>query len=100
MLQKNKYQILILILLNLFFSINSFSQKNVFAGIEIGRRAIKISVLEVNNIKKADYDILSFATERLSFADHIAATGELTQEDIDRTGFIVVDQLKKIRAAY
>ncbi|MEN2400860.1 exopolyphosphatase [Flavobacterium sp. MC2016-06] len=99
MLKKNKSQILIL-LLTLFFSINSFSQKNLYAGIEIGRRAIKISVIEVNNIRKADYKIINFSTERLSFADHIAATGELTQEDIDRTGSIIADQLKKIKTEF
>jgi exopolyphosphatase/pppGpp-phosphohydrolase len=100
MLQKNKSQILFFILLILFFSINSFAQKNLYAGIEIGRRAIKVSVLDVNNIRKADYDILYFATERFSFADHITATGELTQEDIDKASITVADQLKKIRAEF
>ncbi|MBE8725827.1 exopolyphosphatase [Flavobacterium hungaricum] len=98
MLKKNKPQILFFILLNLFFSINVFSQKNIYAGIEIGRRAIKVSVLDVSNIRKADYKILSFWTERIPFADHIAANGELTQEDITKTSVIVVDQLKQIRA--
>jgi len=97
MLKKNKPQILFFILLNLFFSINSFSQKNVYAGIEIGRRAIKVSVLEVNNIKKADYDILYFANERISLADHIGSLGELPQEDINKVSVIIVDQLKKIK---
>lgn len=96
MLKKNKYPILFFILLNLFFSINSFAQKNIFAGIEIGRRAIKVSVLDVSNIRKADYKILYFWTERIPFADHIAATGELTQDDINKTSITVVDQLKKL----
>jgi exopolyphosphatase/pppGpp-phosphohydrolase len=100
MLQKNKSQILFFILLNLFFSINSFAQKNLYAGIEIGRRAIKVSVLDVNNIRKADYDILYFATERFSFADHITANGELTQEDIDKASITVVNQLKKIKTDF
>jgi exopolyphosphatase/pppGpp-phosphohydrolase len=100
MLKKNKSQILFFILLNLFFSFNSFAQKNLFAGIEIGRRAIKVSVLDVNNIRKADYDILYFATERFSFADHITANGELTQEDIDKASITVADQLKKIRTDF
>ena len=100
MLKKNRPQVLILILLNLLFSINAFSQKSLYAGIEIGRRAIKVSVLDVNNIKKADYKILYFWTERINFAEHIDKTGEITQDDIDRTSAIVVDQLKKIRAEY
>lgn len=100
MLKKNKPQILVFILLNLFFSINSFAQKSLYAGIEIGRRAIKVSVLDVNNIRKADYDIMYFATERFSFADHITANGELTQEDIDKASTTVADQLKKIKGQF
>jgi len=100
MLKKNKSQILLFIFLNLFFSINSFSQKNLYAGIEIGRRAIKTSILDVNNIKKADYKILYFSNERISLADHIASYGELPQEDITKTTAIVVEQLKKIREEF
>lgn len=100
MLKKNKTHILLFVLLNLFFSINSFSQKSLYAGIEIGRRAVKVSVLDVSNIRKADYKILSFWTERINFAEHIDKNGELTQDDIDRTSKIVVDQLKKIRSEY
>ena len=101
MLKKNKPQILIFILLNLFFSINSFSRKkSLTGGIEIGRRAIKISVIEVNNIRKADYKIISFATDRINFAEHIAATGEIPQEDLNKISVTVVDQLKKLREEF
>ena len=100
MFKTNKPQILFFILLNLFFSINSFSQKNVYVGIEIGRRAIKTSVLEINNIKKADYKILYFSNERISLAEHIASFGELPQEDINKTSIIVADQLRKVRADF
>ncbi|MFH6994795.1 exopolyphosphatase [Flavobacterium sp. FlaQc-48] len=100
MFKKNKPQILFFILLNLFFSINSFAQKNLYAGIEIGRRAIKTSILDVNNIKKADYKILYFSNERISLADHIAASGEVPQDDINKVSTIVVEQLKKIREEF
>lgn len=100
MLKKNKPQVLFFILLNLFFTLNSFAQKSIYAGIEIGRRAIKVSVVDVNNIKKADYKILSFWTERIPFADHISASGKLTPEDINKTSLTIVDQLKKIKADY
>jgi len=98
MIKKNKPLFLFFILLNLFLTFNSFSQKSIYAGIEIGRRAIKVSVIDVSNIKKADYKILSFWTERIPFADHIAAKGELTPEDINKTSNIVVEQLKRIKA--
>ena len=100
MFKKNKSQFLFFILLSFFFSINSFSQKNLYAGIEIGRRAIKTSVLDVDNIKKADYKILYFSNERISLADHVTATGEFPQEDIDKISTIIAEQLKKIREEF
>jgi exopolyphosphatase/pppGpp-phosphohydrolase len=101
MLKKNKSQILIFTLLNLFFSISSFSQKNVYAGIEIGRRTIKVTVLEVNNIKKADYKIVHYVNEEgLNFAKNITAYGELTQEDINKASSIVFNHLSQIRVKY
>ena len=101
MLQKNKSQILIFTLLNLFFSINSFSQKSLYAGIEVGRRTIKTTVLDVNNIKKAEYKIVYYSNEEgLSFAKNITANGELTQEDINKASSIVLEQITKIRAQF
>ncbi|MBS7254273.1 Ppx/GppA phosphatase family protein [Flavobacterium branchiicola] len=100
MLKNNKPQVLLIILFSLFFSLNSFSQKNIWGGIEIGRRAIKVSVLDVSNIRKADYKILYFSTDRIAFADHIGATGELSQEDLTRTGITVVAQLNKIKEEF
>ncbi|RZJ50253.1 MAG: exopolyphosphatase, partial [Flavobacterium sp.] len=43
------------------------------------------------------YKIISFATERINFAEHIAATGEIPQEDMNKISVTVVDQLKKLR---
>ncbi|MEN2415342.1 exopolyphosphatase [Flavobacterium mesophilum] len=100
MLTKNKPQILFFTLLSLFFSITSFAQKSLYGGIEIGRRAIKVSVVDVNNIRKADYKILYFATDRIDFAAHIADKGELPQEDINKISVTVVDQLKKIKTEF
>ncbi|URC14582.1 MULTISPECIES: exopolyphosphatase [unclassified Flavobacterium] len=101
MLKKHSPKVLIFILFSLFFSISSLAQKNIYAGIEIGRRTIKVSVLDVSNIKKADYKIIYYSNdEGLSFAKHITATGELTQEDINKAGLIVFTQLTKIRAQF
>lgn len=100
MFKKNKPQILLFILLSLFFSISSFSQKNLYAGIEIGRRAIKTSVLDVNNIRKADYKILYFSNERISLADHVTAQGEFPQDDVNKITAIIVEQINKIRTEF
>ncbi|MEO6174492.1 MAG: exopolyphosphatase [Flavobacterium circumlabens] len=100
MFKKNKPQILLFIFLSLFFSTNSFSQKNLYAGIEIGRRAIKTSVLDVSNIRKADYKILYFSNERISLADHVTAQGEFPEDDVNKITAIIVEQINKIRTEF
>lgn len=100
MFKKNKPQILLFVLLSLFFSIHSFSQKNLYAGIEIGRRAIKTSVLDVSNIRKADYKILYFSNERISLADHVTAQGEFPEDDVNKITAIIVEQINKIRTEF
>lgn len=100
MFKKNKPQLLLFIFLSLFFSIHSFSQKNLYAGIEIGRRAIKTSVLDVSNIRKADYKILYFSNERISLVDHVMAQGEFPADDVNKITAIIVEQINKIRAEF
>ncbi|MRX41374.1 exopolyphosphatase [Flavobacterium sp. LC2016-23] len=100
MFKNNKPQLLLFILLSLFFSIHSFSQKNLYAGIEIGRRAIKTSVLDVSNIRKADYKILYFSNERISLADHVTAQGEFPEDDVNKITAIIVEQINKIRTEF
>ncbi|QSB26474.1 exopolyphosphatase [Flavobacterium sp. CLA17] len=100
MFKNNKPQLLLFIFLSLFFSIQSFSQKNLYAGIEIGRRAIKTSVLDVSNIRKADYKILYFSNERISLVDHVTAQGEFPVDDINKITAIIVEQINKIRTEF
>lgn len=96
---KNMFKITFIIL-NLFFSANSIAQKNLYAGIEIGSKGIKISVIDVNNIKKGDYDIVSFWTENIGIAKGISIDGNLAEEDINNAGFTVQQNLSTIRNKY
>ena len=100
MYKKNRLIIPVFIFLNLFISLQLSAQKNLYAGIEIGRNTIKVSVLEVNNIKKAEYSILYFWTENVKLAKHIAAYGEITHDDISRVGIVTYEQLGKIRSKF
>ncbi len=95
-----KIHLLTFILAAIFSSINSYSQKNLYAGIEIGSKGIKMSVIDVNNIKKGDYTILGFWTENAGIAKGISRDGNLAQEDIFVAGNIVNEQLQKIRLKY
>lgn len=100
MKQKALFKISLLIIFNILFSFESFSQKNLYAGIEIGSKGIKISVIDVNNIKKGDYDIISYWTENVGIAKGISVDGNLAEGDINRAGAVVFENLTKIRNKY
>lgn len=68
-----------------------------FAGIEIGSKGIKMTVLDVSNIKKGDYTIKSYWTENVAIAKNIAIDGKLSTEDIEKASLIVTSNYKKIR---
>ncbi|RXR20613.1 exopolyphosphatase [Flavobacterium amnicola] len=69
----------------------------IFAGIEIGSKGIKMSVVEVTNIKKGDYVVKSYWSENVGIAKGIAIDGNLAKEDIDRAATVVVNNYIKIR---
>ncbi|MEP6931160.1 MAG: exopolyphosphatase [Flavobacterium sp.] len=90
----------LLVLVNVLFSFKSFSQKNIYAGIEIGSKGIKFSVIDVNNIKKGNYDVVLFWTENVGIAKGISIDGNLAEADITQAGIVIVENLRKIRTRY
>jgi len=98
---QNKYFLKSLFLLFvLFISFEAFAQNSLYAGIEIGSKGIKISVIDVNNIKKGDYDILAYWTENVGIAKGIAIDGNLAQDDIEKAGSVVANNLARIKNKY
>lgn len=91
---------LIFVLIAIFFSIKSFSQKKLYAGIEIGSKGIKMSVIDVKNIKKGNYEVVAFWTENVGIAKGISIDGKLIKEDISRAGLVVSEQIQKINSEF
>ena len=88
----------LLSLVFLFVQNFMFAQDSgTFAGIEIGSKGIKMSVVEVTNIKKGDYVVKSYWSENVGIAKGIAIDGNLAKEDIDRAATVVVTNYIKIR---
>lgn len=88
----------LLVLVFLFIQNSIFSQDTgIFAGIEIGSKGIKMSVVEVTNIKKGDYIVKSYWSENVGIAKGIAIDGNLAKDDIDRTASVVLANYIKIR---
>lgn len=78
----------------------AWAQKNLYAGIEIGSKGIKISVIDVNNIKKGDYEIVAYWTDNVGIAKGISINGNLADEDINHAAAVVVQNLAKIKNKY
>jgi hypothetical protein len=85
------------IYLSIICLILSYSiQAQLYGGIEIGSKGIKMTVLEVESIKRNTYDVKEFWTENVAIAAGIAQDGTLFKEDIDRAGTVVYNNYKKM----
>ena len=87
-----------LAVLFLILSINCNAQ--TYGGIEIGSKGVKISVIEVKNIKKSVYDIKQFWTENVGIAKGISIDGNLIAADIDNAGQAVLRNYQKLLSEY
>jgi exopolyphosphatase/pppGpp-phosphohydrolase len=82
----------------LICSINLFAQTqpNLFGGIEIGSKGVKITVLDVKNAKKGEFEIKDFWTENTGIAKGISINGKLNSEDIEKTANVVNQNYLKL----
>lgn len=79
----------------------SFSQNiNLYAGIEVGSKGIKISVIEITNIKRGEFDIKSYWAENVGIAKGIAIDGNLIKEDIDKAALVVSTNYARIKSEF
>ena len=83
----------------LFLSVTT-AKAQLYAGIEVGSKGIKMSVLDVDNIKKGDYVVSSFWTENVGIAKGISIDGNLAKEDIDAAVAVVVANYAKIKKEF
>ena len=93
-LKKLLYSVFIFII---FTNINFAQNNNLYAGIEIGSKGIKMTVIEIFNIKKGEFKVLSFWTENVGISKGIAIDGNLAKADIDRAAAVVSANYIKIR---
>ncbi len=93
-----------LLLLFLYTATSLFAQSdqkaNLFGGIEIGSKGVKITVVDIQNPKKAIFEIKDFWTENTGIARGISIDGKLQKEDIDKTAVIVAKNYYKLLDEY
>ncbi len=78
----------LIVFVSLLF-INSANSQNLYGGIEIGSKGVKMTILNVKNAKKAQYHIVDFWTENTAIAKNIAIDGCLDHTDILKTVLVV-----------
>lgn len=74
--------------------------QELYAGIEIGSKGVKMSVVDVRNIKKGKYEVVEFWTENVAIAKGIAVDGKLATKDIETAFDVVVKNYAKLRNEY
>jgi exopolyphosphatase/pppGpp-phosphohydrolase len=84
----------------LLFAFQSSNSQNLYAGIEMGSKGIKMSVLDIQNAKKGEFDSKAFWTENTTLAKNIAKDGSLNPDDIELSCQVVVKNYKKIVDEY
>lgn len=90
-----------LLLLFLLFQYNFYAQDSgTFAGIEIGSKGIKMSILEVYNIKKGDFTIKSYWSENVGIVKGVSIDGNLAVEDMDKATAVVLANYLKIKKEF
>jgi hypothetical protein len=74
--------------------------QSLYGGIEIGDKEIKMSVLNVQNLKKGSYDLKDSWTENIEIAAGIPIECMFTEKDIENVAYIVLRNYRKMQATY
>lgn len=69
---------------------------NLFGGIEIGSKGVKITILNIQNPKKGIFEIKDFWTENAGIARGISIDGKLQKDDVENTALIVQKNYNKL----
>ncbi len=92
-------KITIRIIASLIFTIGAQAQ-NLYGGIEIGSKGVKMSILDIKNAKKGLFESKASWTENTTIAKGISKNGKLDPADIDITCQVVVKNYKKMIEEY
>ncbi len=91
-----KYIALKVIVIFLFLIPPSLFSQELYAGIEVGSKGVKMSVINVQNIKRGKYEVVDFWTENVAIAKGISIDGKLAANDIDIAFDVVVKNYTKL----
>lgn len=95
-----KYITLKVLFIFSFFIPSSIISQELYGGIEIGSKGIKMSVISVQNIKKGKYDVIDFWTENVATAKGIGIDGNIAESDMGTAFYEVMKNYTKIIREY
>ncbi|SFE09694.1 Ppx/GppA phosphatase family protein [Flavobacterium phragmitis] len=78
----------------------SFGQKGLYAGIEIGSKGIKIALIDVKSIKRGDYLILKNWIENVGVTYNTSQDGSLAKKEINRAAATVSENLTMLKNSF
>ncbi|MDQ6473032.1 exopolyphosphatase [Flavobacterium sp. LHD-80] len=90
----------IAIIIFVFLLPSSLISQELFAGIEIGSKGVKMSVINVQNIKRGKYEVVDFWTENVAIAKGIAIDKKLAETDIENAFNVAVKNYTKLIKEY
>jgi exopolyphosphatase/pppGpp-phosphohydrolase len=70
--------------------------ENFYAGIEIGAKGMKTTILELLNIKKGTYSTIDSWTESTPVGKNISIDGTIKSDDLDKTINLIKENFTKI----
>lgn len=72
------------------------SSKEIFAGIEIGAKGVKVTILKIKNIKKAEYDVIDSWADNITVAKGISTNGIIFPDDITNAATIASNDYQRL----
>ena len=94
------YQIKITLIILLFLSTIKVVSQNLYAGIEIGGKGLKVFIIDIRNLEKDIVVIENFWSDNISLLPGIIATGAMTDADMTVTSKKVVTEYNKVLNDY
>lgn len=74
--------------------------KTIYAGIEVGAKAIKVTVIDVPDLKNDVYSVVSVSTESALIGKGVSTKGIVLEEDIETAATLVLKNFVEIKAKY
>lgn len=87
------------ILFSCFLTVITYGQ-NVYAGIEIGGKGVKVSVIKIIDLEVGEFEVVKTWSRNTNITKNIDKEGNLQKSDIDETSYVVLDLMIQIKREY